>query len=206
MYGNAWEWVQDWHYNYPNFNEINPEGPASSAKGRRGSWISNELRSSLRKYNSPSHKWNSLGFRVAFKPILIDSLKPEIQLKGDNSFTREAGQVWVEPGVEAHDVRDGNITDQIVVTGSVDMNRTGNYTLTYKVTDAAGNKDTKTRTVTVRGNHTVDLNATVAMDMIGVRQAPLRWSSPATEAGRGTDETEHNVSLTHGFYSRASTR
>ena len=35
----------------------------------------------------------------------------------------------MEPGVEAHDARDGNISDQIVVTGSMDMNRTGTYLL-----------------------------------------------------------------------------
>jgi formylglycine-generating enzyme required for sulfatase activity len=203
MYGNVAEWIQDWHDNYPNFSEINPVGPAiSGAKGfRGGSWISNELRSSLRKYNSPSHKWNSLGFRVAFKPILIDTVKPEIQLKGYNLFTHEAGQAWVEPGVEAHDARDGNITDQIVVTGIVDMNRTGDYTLTYTVTDAAGNKDTKTRKVTVVGSHSVDLNATVAMNMIWCPPGTFTMGSPSKEAGRDTDrEDEHNVSLTQGFY------
>jgi formylglycine-generating enzyme required for sulfatase activity len=106
----------------------------------------------------------------------------------------------VEPGVEAYDARDGNITDQIVVTGIVDMNRTGDYTLTYTVADAAGNKDTKTRKVTVVGSHSVDLNATVAMDMIWCPPGTFTMGSPTTEAGRGTDETEHNVSLTKGFY------
>ena len=123
-------------------------------------------------------------------------MKPEIQLKGDNSFTREAGQAWVELGVEAHDVRDGNITDQIVVTGSVDMNRTGDYTLTYKVTDAAGNKDTKTRTVTVTGNRTVDLNATVAMDMIWCPPGTFTMGSLTSEVGRHIKETEHHTTLT----------
>ena len=52
----------------------------------------------------------------------------------------------------------------------------------------------------MRGNHTVDLNATVAMDMIWCPPGTFTMGSPATEAGRGTDETEHNVSLTHGFY------
>ena len=95
---------------------------------------------------------------------------------------------------------DGNITDQIVVTGTVDMNSTGTYLLTYTVQDGAGNTATTTRTVTVVGNRTVDLNATVAMDMIWCPPGTFTMGSPTTEAGRGTDETEHNVSLTHGFY------
>jgi formylglycine-generating enzyme required for sulfatase activity len=130
----------------------------------------------------------------------VDMANPELKLFGGTAITLEAGQSWVEPGVEAYDARDGNITDQIVVTGIVDMNRTGDYTLTYTVTDAAGNKDTKTRTVTVRGNRTVDLNATVAMDMIWCPPGTFTMGSPSKEADRGTDETEHNVSLTKGFY------
>jgi formylglycine-generating enzyme required for sulfatase activity len=122
-------------------------------------------------------------------------------LFGGAAITREAGQAWAEPGVEAHDARDGNITDQIVVTGTVDMNSTGTYLLTYSVQDAAGNPATATRTVTVTGNRTVDLNATVAMDMIWVPAGTFTMGSPTTEAGRQSDrEDEHNVSLTKGFY------
>ena len=72
--------------------------------------------------------------------------------------------------------------------------------MTYTVQDGAGNTATATRTVTVTGNHTVDLNATVAMDMIWCPPGTFTMGSPTTEAGRGTNETEHNVSLTHGFY------
>jgi formylglycine-generating enzyme required for sulfatase activity len=158
------------------------------------------LRSAKRLKVSPSFRNNNLGFRVAFQAMPVDMVNPELQLFGGTAITLEAGQAWAEPGVEAHDARDGNITDQIVVKGIVDMNRTGDYTLTYTVTDAAGNKDTKTRLVTVRGNRTVDLNATVAMDMIWCPPGTFTMGSPSTEAGRGTDETEHNVSLTHGFY------
>jgi formylglycine-generating enzyme required for sulfatase activity len=103
--------------------------------------------------------------------------------------------------VEAQDARDGNITDQIVVTGTVDMNSTGTYLLTYTVQDGAGNTASTTRTVTVVGNRTVDLNATVAMDMIWVPAGTFTMGSPMTEVGRQADrENEHNVSLTQGFY------
>jgi formylglycine-generating enzyme required for sulfatase activity len=51
------------------------------------------------------------------------------------------------------------------------------------------------------GNHTVDLNATVAMDMIWCPPGTFTMGSPTTEAGRQSDrEDEHNVSLTQGFY------
>jgi hypothetical protein len=66
--------------------------------------------------------------------------------------TREAGQAWAEPGAAGHDARDGNLTDSITITGTVDMNSTGTYLLTYTVADAAGNTATATRTVTVVDN------------------------------------------------------
>ena len=83
------------------------------------------------------------------------------------------------------------------------MNSTGTYLLTY-VQDGGGNTATATRTVTVVGNRTVDLNATVAMDMIWCPPGTLPWVA-RRRSGKGTDETEHNVSLTMGFTS-ASTR
>jgi formylglycine-generating enzyme required for sulfatase activity len=81
------------------------------------------------------------------------------------------------------------------------MNSTGTYLLTYTVADAAGNTATANRTVTVVGNRSVDLNATVAMDMLWVPAGTFTMGSPTTEAGRQSDlEDEHNVSLTKGFY------
>ena len=205
MHGNVWEWVYDyWKAGYPGGLQTNPEGPASSTSRikRGGSWHSPgiDMRSARRYANTPSHRTNSLGFRLAFQAMPADTANPELELFGGTAITREAGQAWVEPGVEAHDARDGNITDQILVTGSVDMNSTGTYLLTYTVQDGAGNTATTTRTVTVTGNRSVDLNATVAMDMIWCPPGTFTMGSPTTEAGRGTDETEHNVSLTHGFY------
>ena len=72
----------------------------------------------------------------------------------------------MDPGVEAHDVRDGNITSDVVVSGTVDVNTTGTYTLTYTVSDAAGNEASLTRTVNVvegqASTHTADLNCHVS--------------------------------------------
>ena len=116
-------------------------------------------------------------------------------------MTREAGQAWAEPGAAGHDARDGNLTASVTITGTVDMNTTGTYVLTYSVADAAGNTATANRTVTVVGNRSVDLNATVAMDMLWVPAGTFTMGSPTDEAGRQADrEDEHNVSLTKGFY------
>ena len=81
------------------------------------------------------------------------------------------------------------------------VNSTGTYLLTYLVADAAGNQATATRTVTVTGARSVDLNATVAMDMLWVPAGTFTMGSPTTETGRQSDrEDEHNVTLTKGFY------
>ncbi|MDA7757753.1 SUMF1/EgtB/PvdO family nonheme iron enzyme, partial [Opitutales bacterium] len=205
MHGNVWEWVSDWKANYLTGAQTNPEGPASgSLRVRRGgSWYADgsTLRSALRYGGAPSNRYDNLGFRVGFQPVQPDTANPELELFGGASVTREAGQAWAEPGVAGHDARDGNLTSSISVSGTVDMNTTGTYVLTYSVADAAGNTATANRTVTVVGNRSVDLNATVAMDMLWVPAGTFTMGSPTTEAGRQSDrEDEHNVSLKKGFY------
>ena len=135
MHGNVWEWVHDWKVYHLNGAQTDPEGPASGSYRvlRGGSWGNSEtdMRSSRRGSNTPSYRNYKLGFRVGFQAVQPDTANPELELFGGAAITREAGQAWAEPGVEAHDARDGNITDQIVVTGTVDMNSTGTYLLTY---------------------------------------------------------------------------
>lgn len=79
---------------------------------------------------------------------LADTVKPVISLVGGN-VTLVLGDTWVEPGYTATDNADGDITDSVVVTGSIDENTLGSQTLTYYVEDAAGNFAQTTRTVTV---------------------------------------------------------
>ena len=49
-------------------------------------------------------------------------------------------------------------------------------------------------------NHFVDLNSSVNLEMIWVEPGTFTMGSPAGEANRGTDETEHSVTLSKGFY------
>lgn len=53
----------------------------------------------------------------------------------------------------AIDTEDGDITSKVQVSGKVNFNKTGKYTVTYKVTDSDGNEVIKTRTISV-----VDIN------------------------------------------------
>jgi formylglycine-generating enzyme required for sulfatase activity len=76
------------------------------------------------------------------------------------------------------------------------------YTLTYSISDGASNEANATRVVNVgqASTHNADLNATVQLQMLWVEPGTFTMGSPTTEAGRSTNETEHNVTLTKGFY------
>ncbi len=81
---------------------------------------------------------------------VVDTTAPAITLLGDNPMTLEVGTPYTEPGSIATDNYDGDITANVVVTGSVDHTTLGTYTLRYNVTDSSGNPaEEKTRTVSV---------------------------------------------------------
>jgi len=79
----------------------------------------------------------------------IDRTPPEITLLGDNPFIIYQGTAYREPGYKAQDNADGDITSRVQVSGHVDTNQPGEYTITYTVRDNAGNDATTTRLVRV---------------------------------------------------------
>lgn len=82
--------------------------------------------------------------------VSVDTVKPVIVLVGDNPFNLTLGAAFTDPGVTATDDVDGNIAANVVITGSVVVATAGTYTLTYNVSDAAGNAaDPVTRDVIV---------------------------------------------------------
>jgi hypothetical protein len=83
---------------------------------------------------------------------LGDRRDPEIELLGELSVNIPAGQTYVDPGATAIDDIDGDISDQIEVSGTVNPTVVGTQTITYSVADRAGNLATATRTVIVGVN------------------------------------------------------
>lgn len=78
-----------------------------------------------------------------------DPIAPELVLAEGETITIGAGQPFHDPGFTATDNVDGDLTDKVQVSGQVDIYSTGDYELTYTVTDAWGNTTTVVRTVTV---------------------------------------------------------
>jgi hypothetical protein len=79
-----------------------------------------------------------------------DTTKPVITLLGAATMTIGLGSQFVDPGATATDAEDGDLTSQITQTGTVDVSNLGAYTITYNVSDAAGNAaDPVVRTVKV---------------------------------------------------------
>ena len=76
--------------------------------------------------------------------------KPVITLSGDGEVSLELGTAYTDSGATASDNIDGDITSSIVTVNNVDIYTVGTYSVTYNVSDAAGNSaDEVTRTVNI---------------------------------------------------------
>lgn len=82
------------------------------------------------------------------RTVVVYSLVPEFE--GVTDTTIQLGDAF-DPmaGVKATDAEDGDLTDQVRVEGSVDVNVLGVYDLVYRVTDSANQTTTAQRSVVV---------------------------------------------------------
>jgi len=82
--------------------------------------------------------------------IISDTIAPTLTLTGNNPATLIAGQTYTDAGATASDLVDGALTGSITTNNPVPNPATeGVFTVTYNVTDAAGNTSSQTRTVAV---------------------------------------------------------
>ncbi len=82
-----------------------------------------------------------------------DKVKPVITMKGNNNVEVQKGTEYKDAGATALDNVDGDITNKIQVINPVNTAVAGTYTVTYNVSDWAGNYATQmTRTVIVKDN------------------------------------------------------
>lgn len=78
-----------------------------------------------------------------------DTIAPKISLIGFETMKIPVNGTFNDPGFNATDNVDGDITNNVIVEGEVNVNIVDTYTLTYKVSDNAGNETTVYRTVNV---------------------------------------------------------
>jgi lysophospholipase L1-like esterase len=73
-----------------------------------------------------------------------DTVPPVIILNGGD-VTLQVGDTYIDAGATANDNIDGDITEKIEVSSTVDTGRAGVYTVTYNVSDEAGNAANEVR-------------------------------------------------------------
>jgi len=114
---------------------------------------------------------------------VVDTTKPIITLNGANPMTVECGGTYTELGATASDVCYGDLTASISINGTVNTALVGVYSITYDVTDGAGNSAVQvTRTVNV-----TDTTKPV-ITLNGTTPVTVECGSTYTDAGASADD------------------
>ncbi len=87
--------------------------------------------------------------RKEFDVTIKDNENPTLILNDESTLYISVGSKYVEPGYVAIDNCDGNVTENVKVTGYVDTSKKGTYELIYSVSDDYGNETKVTRFVKV---------------------------------------------------------
>ena len=81
MYGNVWEWVQDWLGEYTSTAQVDPQGAsAGSERVVRGGYFNPtgaDMRSAYRHYGSPSVRSVRAGTRLLRMEPKLTNVTPE---------------------------------------------------------------------------------------------------------------------------------
>ncbi|ADO70143.1 uncharacterized protein STAUR_2339 [Stigmatella aurantiaca DW4/3-1] len=110
----------------------------------------NQPGSFIISYSATDPSGNSVTSPVTRHVTVDDNAPPTLALRGLATEALECGNPYADPGAIANDACFGDVTNRITVTGSINNKQLGSQTLTYNVTDPAGQSaPAVTRTVNV---------------------------------------------------------
>ena len=81
---------------------------------------------------------------------VIDMSSPKIELKGEETVYVMLGGSYKEEGYVVSDNYDKDLSDKVVITSNVNINKEGEYRVEYRVVDSSGNESTVVRKVVVK--------------------------------------------------------
>ena len=88
--------------------------------------------------------------KIVIKYNVVDKEAPVLEVDSDDNISIYVGDEYKEPTVKAIDNYDGDITDKIKKSGSVDNQKEGIYEVIYSIRDSSGNESSKKITVEVK--------------------------------------------------------
>jgi len=122
-----------------------------------------------------------------------DTTGPSIKLNGNLPTEIALNAAYTDLGATAYDAEDGDVTSRITKTGTVNVDKVGDYVLTYNATDNAGNRATSaSRTVQVRNDADyIDGFYAVSYSMVG--------GTSTNTNGSSSDEISSSNTLNYRF-------
>lgn len=88
--------------------------------------------------------------KITRKIEVVDREAPQLTLNGEEQISITEGNNFDDPGIIAIDNYDGDISNKVEQESNLDINKPGNYTITYNVEDSSGNKTSITRQIEVK--------------------------------------------------------
>ncbi|MGL5573942.1 MAG: glycosyl hydrolase family 18 protein [Sarcina sp.] len=151
---------------------------------------------------SIGQRMNEAGTVVSEQLLYGDSITPPIvntapSLSGIGNKTIFVGDSFdAMAGVKATDKEDGDLTSSIKLAGTVDISKTGNYTLTYSVTDSEGLETVKTRVITVKEKEVIPPVENTAPTLKGIKDVEVKVGTKFDPMAGITAEDKEDGDLT----------
>ena len=90
--------------------------------------------------------------QVVREVIVTDQKAPDLRLKGDSEMRIFIGEDYEEPGYLAYDNCDGDLSEQVKSSSTINFNKAGRYEVRYEVIDSHGNQAQAVRQVEILEN------------------------------------------------------
>ncbi len=136
---------------------------------------------------------NSKGISITkYRLVKVIEYKTTLIVGGGNPHYVVKGTSFSDPGYYAFDTKDGNITNKVTKSGSVNTNTLGNYVIRYSVTNSRGKVENATREVIVIENTNTIGNLTFSLK--GSESITLNYGDKYVEPGyTATDSKDGNI-------------
>jgi len=103
-------------------------------------------------------KYNYLYSYITRTVNVVDTKEPVINLEGNLEINLVKDGTYVEPGFNAYDEYDGDLTANVVVSNNINTKESGSYEVLYQVEDSSGNKTTVSRKISVNEKGPMSMN------------------------------------------------